>query len=273
MKLSKADSDQFFKLMWRLQFHVNRKRALVPGVRSVEAYAKLSQEEMAKVRNALLEDPGLIEAYVAENPDGLPAEELALVEKWKRRVSGVFYIIRFLRKHTVFLSEDGKVYEVLALSDALEDMMFGYRPPIMVNAVLLPFKGKIIYDGILGLHNVTFGSGIRRRMDATYTTAKEKGLVVETLEPEECSRPVQSKKSKPCPDWRPVLDDLVERVARVKGGPVLQRAAFAVLLASVKLARDVAYDPEEPLVVRKAGGQARRALSRLLKTAERANFL
>ena len=49
----------------------------------------------------------------------------------------------------MLISEDNKVYAVLALSDPLEDMVLGLRPPILVNAVLLPFKGKIVYDGIL----------------------------------------------------------------------------------------------------------------------------
>ncbi len=270
MRLSEAESAQFYKLMWRLQLYVNRKRELVRNVDSVEAYDRLSRAEKAEVRNVLVKDTGLIDTYVAENPDSLPADELALVGKWNRCVTGVFYITRFLRKHTVFLSSDGKVYAVLALIDSLQDAFSGRRLPIMVDAVLLPFKGKIIYDGLMGIHNVTFGSGARRQMDATYTTAKEKGLIVETLEPEEYPPPVRTeKKSKPCPDWRPVLDDLVERAAKLKGGPELQRAAFAVLLASARLARDVAYDPEEPLAVRKPGRQTARALTRLLRRAER----
>ena len=82
MKLSDADGALFFKLMWRLQLHVNRKRALLPGVRSVEEYAALPQNDVTKVRNALWGDLSLIDSYVAENPDNLPAEELAIVEKW-----------------------------------------------------------------------------------------------------------------------------------------------------------------------------------------------
>ena len=66
MKLSEAHSDLFFKLMWRLQLHVNRKRALIPGVHSVEEYTALPQTEAVKVRDVLWEDPGLIEAYVAD---------------------------------------------------------------------------------------------------------------------------------------------------------------------------------------------------------------
>jgi len=269
MKLSEADSDLFFKLMWRLQIHVNRKRGLIPGVGSVEEYAKLPQSEVAKVRNALWDDPGQIDAYIAENPDGLPAEELAIVGKWKRFVSGAFYITRFLKKHTVFLSEGGKVYAVLSLREPLEDMLFGHPPPVMVRTVLLPFKGKIVYDGFLSTYNITFGGGIRRRMNETYRTAWERGLIVESLEPDEGPRPVRSRPEKPCRDWRPVLEDLVERAARLKGGPALQRAAFGVLQASAQLARDAAQEPVDPLALRQAEHRLRRAISRWRRTVER----
>lgn len=108
MKLSTVDTDLFFKLMWSLQFYVNRQRRILPDVDSVEAYVDLPGSEKYEVRNALWENPKLIDAYVAKNPDGLPAEELEIVGKWKRFVSGTFYIFRFLKKHTIFIGEDSK---------------------------------------------------------------------------------------------------------------------------------------------------------------------
>ncbi len=168
------------------------------------------------------------------------------------------------------MSAEGKVYAVLALRESLEEMVFGRPPPVLVKAVLLPFKGKIVHDGFLGLHNITFGGGIRRRLNETYLTAKQRGLIVETLEPEESPRPGRSGTDKPCRDWRPVLDDLVERAARLRGGPLVQRAAFRLLLASARLAQDVASDPEDPLALQQAERQVRRALSGLWKTVERA---
>jgi hypothetical protein len=36
MKLSTEDADLFYKLMWRLQFYVNRQRQILPNVASLE---------------------------------------------------------------------------------------------------------------------------------------------------------------------------------------------------------------------------------------------
>ena len=273
MKLSESDADLFFELMRRLQLFVNRERGLFPGVDSVEAYSGLSQDEKAKVRNAVWEDPGLIDAYVAGNPDGLPAKELAIVEKWKRFVSGTFFITRFLKKHAVFISEHHEVYAVLALHDPLEDVLFGRRPPIIVKTVLLPFEGRIVYDGILALYNIHIGGGIRGELNEAYMRARQQGRIVETLEPEDAPGPARrAKDRKPGRDWRSEVDDLVEKAARMKGGPAPQSAAFGLLRASANLARVAVHEPEDPLALRKPEQQVRRALTRLQRAMDRADL-
>lgn len=56
--------------------------------------------------------------------------------------------------------------------------------PVNVEAVLLPFKGKIIYDGLLLGYNIAFGGGIRSRFTQIYLTAKYKQRIVTSLEPD-----------------------------------------------------------------------------------------
>ncbi len=105
MKLSTADADLFFGLMWSLQFYVNRQCQVLSNIDSVEAYATRPMEDLIAVRNALWETPELIESYVSENPDGLPVEELEIIRKWKRFVSDNFYVFRFQKKHTIFITQ------------------------------------------------------------------------------------------------------------------------------------------------------------------------
>ena len=176
MNLTTTDADLFFKLMWRLQFYVNRQRQILADVASLEDYEDRSMQDKAPVRNALWENLELIDAYFAENPDGLSAEELAIILKWKRFVRGNFQIFRFLKKYTIFIGEKSQVYGVLGLYDSMEDMFWGRKPPIMVEAVLLPFKGKIVYDGMMGIYGVYFGGGIRSGLNEEYMTAKQNEL-------------------------------------------------------------------------------------------------
>ena len=52
---------------------------------------------------------------------------------------------------------------------------------MMVNATLLPFKDKIVYDGILQFYSIYFGSGIRGSIKTDYNEAKTKYGIVTSL--------------------------------------------------------------------------------------------
>jgi hypothetical protein len=267
MKLATEDVALFYKLMGGLQFYVNQQRQVLPDVDSVEAYAILPTEDKLQVRDALWENPKLIDAYVAANPHDLPPAELDIVGKWKRFVVGDFYVFRYLKKYTIFIGPKSQVYGVLALQDSLEDMFYGRPLPIAVRAVILPFKGKIIYDGLLSGYNLYFGGGIRSSMNEAYMTAKQNDRIITTLEPELAPPP---RKKKPAKDWRPVVDDLVKTTNKLKGGPAVQSAALSLLRASAKLAQAAVHDPDDLDELWKLGRRAQTALNRLQTVLERA---
>jgi hypothetical protein len=52
-----------------------------------------------------------------------------------------------------------------------------------MQAVLLPFESKIIYDSLLVPYSVSFGSGIRRSLNEDYRQAQECDGVITSLEP------------------------------------------------------------------------------------------
>jgi hypothetical protein len=272
MKLQKEDADLFFKLMWELQFYVNQKRQILPDVDSLEDYVILSSGDKLPVRDALWENPDLIDAYVRDNPDGLPAEELDIIQKWKRFVAGTFQIFRFLKKHAIFIGEDSQVYGVLSLHDSLEEMFYGRPLPMMAKAVLLPFKGRIIYDGLLRGYNIYFGSGIRSSLKEEYMTAKQNDRIITTLEPETVGPTPPARKSKKArKDWGPLVDDLVRTTERIKGGPAIQSSALALLRASARLAQAAVHHPDDLDELWHLRQQAQKALTRLRTTLDRAD--
>ena len=269
MKLSTADATLFFRLMWGLQLYVNQQCQVLSNVDSVEAYTKRPMEDLSKVRTALWETPELIESYVAENPNGLPAEELEIIRKWKLFVSENFYIFRFLKKYTIFIGEDSTVYGVLALYDSLDEMFYKEQLPAAVRAVLLPFKGQIVYDGLLSSFSILFGKGIRSSLNEIYMTAKQNGRIITTLEPE-LVKPTRQVGKKPGRDWRPQVTDLVERADKLKGGLPVQSAAFSLLRASAKLSQAAANHPDDLDELWNLERRVRTALTRLQTILDRA---
>jgi hypothetical protein len=271
MKLSPEDVKLFYKLMWPLQFYVNQQRHILPHVGSLEAYIACSQQDKVQVRNALYENIDLLDDFVAKNPADLSTDELAIVRSWKRFVAGDFYIVRFLKKATIFVdsSDPPHVYAVLGLMDSLQDIFYHRKPPIWVETVLLPFKGKIIYDDLLNAYNIYFGSGIRGNMKEIYLAAKQNRRIIEILEPER--QPKKRAPRKPPRDWRPVVDELVKAAGKLKGGssPV-QSPAFSLLKASARLAQAAAHDPDDLDALWKLEESVRRALLRMETVLDRA---
>jgi len=244
--LSPADAGLFFRLLWALQSYANRRLGLLPGITSPEQYARVPSEEKLAVRQALWDQPDLLEAFVAGNPARLSPEDLQITQSWQRRVSGNFYILRFLKRQAIFLSagQDARLYGVLGLYDDLAAVMLGQPLPIMVKAVLLPFKGRIIYDGLLQPYPVTFGSGIRGELNEVYQRAKQQDAIVEALEPEAPARPPAKRPKRR--DWRPLLDSVVATTEQLRqADTAVQTRAFGVLKASARLAQAAARDPDD----------------------------
>ena len=55
--------------------------------------------------------------------------------------------------------------------------MLEQDPPVMVEAVLLPWKDRIVCDGLIRPHRVMFGSGYRRSMKESYQQAEAQGII------------------------------------------------------------------------------------------------
>jgi hypothetical protein len=121
---------------------------------------------------------------VADNPARLPPADPALVASWRHRLEGAFFIERYLKPHTIFLSEGSpaRAYGVLGLVSPVEEII-GPRLPVYVQAVLLPFEGRIVYDSLLAPYAISFGPGIRRSLRDAYRDAQEREGVLTALSP------------------------------------------------------------------------------------------
>ncbi|MEA2055204.1 MAG: hypothetical protein U9O96_08925 [Candidatus Thermoplasmatota archaeon] len=182
MKLSNEDVELFYRLYHPLLVHVNKKFEIVKGINSSEDFKKFPIGEISKLRERLYKQPELIDSFVNENPLNFSSNELKMIKSWKNFVKGRFFIFRYLKNYTIFLDdgEPPKAYGVLALNSPFEELIGPYLP-IMVEAVLLPFNDKIIYDSIFSPYSITFGGGIRRSLNDAYQQAKSRFGVITSL--------------------------------------------------------------------------------------------
>jgi hypothetical protein len=185
MQLPPEDVAQFFRINKALMCVVNQRLKVTDDPPATpEVYAHLPPAARLKVHEALPGHLELIHDFVAENPFHLDEADLEIVRSWKHLVFGTFYAFRRLQKYMVFLSstEPAVAYGVLALSDRFE-VLLGPHLPQMLRTTLLPFKGRIIYDGLISAYNVIIGPGIRRSLNENFKEAKERFGIITSLPP------------------------------------------------------------------------------------------
>ncbi len=185
MQLPPEQTARFYRIWLALLRYVNEQQQRVPTFpASEERNGLLPLSDEMHLRNALWADDGLRERFIAANPADLSSADLAVVASWRYRRAGAFYLVRALKKYTVFLSEDAppRAYGVLGLSSPIKELTRGPLP-VLAQTVLLPFEGQIIYDGLLQWYAVVFGPGIRARLNAEYRNAQEREGIITTLGP------------------------------------------------------------------------------------------
>ncbi len=273
MLLDPPDVELFFRLHRTLMFFVNQRLKVIPEkLTSPEEFSALSPEVRVEVRDALNANVDLIESFVAGNPAHLSNDDLDIVRSWRHLVAGQFYVFRELKKHTVFLSatDPAIAYGVLALSQPFEELI-GSGLPVLMQTVLLPFKDKVVYDGLMSRYNIIFGPGIRRRLDQDFKDAKQRHGIVTSLPISDKPMPATTPKAKPRPKSNPkeetagilaAISGLIDQFCREH-----LNDEYAVLCH--KLAGKLARKRSSPLL----SGSPRTWASGIVRTVGWVNFL
>lgn len=261
MKLSEEDAKLYYQLMWTLHFYVNQQLKIY-NIKCIDDYAGVDADQKVKIREALYENIELIDSYVQENPQNLSKSNLSIISNWKLFIRGSFFIERLLKKHAIFIQDDN-VYGVLGLTQGLDELTYNGHLPLYVDTVLLPFKGKIVYDGLLGFRNIYFGGRIRRSLKETYMRAKQNNRIIDSLEKPKV-RLQEKSVSQSLRNWKPELEELARKAKKLKGstGHPIYSTAFSLVKASIEFAQIAVSDAKDQEDLHKALQKVSRALNK-----------
>jgi hypothetical protein len=175
-------TERFYRIWWALLRYANTRCHILPEPVALPPEGTLAPTDGLKLREVVWGDDALREVFIAENPAGLPPEDLGVVRSWQHRVTGTFFVLRHLKKYSVFLAEasQARAYGVVGLVSPFEEVIGPYLPRA-VQAVLVPFEDRITYDGLLNGYSVSFGAGIRRSLDVAYRNAREREGIITSL--------------------------------------------------------------------------------------------
>ncbi len=182
MKLTESECTLFFNLYYSLLLFTNQQHRIITDVFTIDGLRKKSSEHLKSLRNVLFHQPNLFDYFIAINPFHFLSHELEIISSWKRWLIGRFFIFRETNYYTIFLSNVRplRAYGVLALN-AQFSQIFTKSLPVYVETALLPFKEKIITDGIFSRFRLEFGSGFIRNLQKSYLEAIDNGGIITSL--------------------------------------------------------------------------------------------
>lgn len=178
--LEPDDAKLYYDLWIPLLDYVNRTFHVNPKLGRMTGPKGLDTREVKVVSDYLWNHAEIIDKYltVAELPD----VHKEIISGWKHFVSGRFILERHLKKGSVFICvDDGQVYMVCGIYSSWSDMLPGAHLPMLIEATLIPFKGKIIHDSIFTCGNIVFGRSSAEEFKDIYMEAKEKDSILFNL--------------------------------------------------------------------------------------------
>ena len=182
MLLPPEETAEFFDIWGKLIYFVNKVEKIVPKMKKPDDIWDANQQEILKIRDHLFKNPAMFDKFIKENPFKMSQDQLNSVSDFRFAISRSFIIYRSLKKYTVFLTMDEpcEAYGVVGFHRPIAELI-NQPLPAMVETVLLPFKDKIVSDGIYSGMRLIFGPGFKKRFNLNYKVAKEVFGIVTNL--------------------------------------------------------------------------------------------
>lgn len=179
--LSKEEAEAFYTTLDSLLVYGNLILDLFKDIDSVDRLEELESKDVLELSRRVFASPEIIDGFVERKPAALGESELELAGSWRHAIVGDFVLMRHLKRHSIFLhpSKPTVAYGVVGITSDLEDMM--PSTPVMVRTILIPFRDRITYHGVISPFNVLLGPGIRRSMEDSYREARARFGIVTSL--------------------------------------------------------------------------------------------
>jgi len=180
MNLSETEYYEFLDANQSLILYAGKQKKVVDAKWDLAQFrANCDAKLMLECANAFYDNPHILKKFVQDNPDKLSDDKLSIAEDFRYFEKGSFFVYKYLKDYTVFIKDD-LAFGVLSLSDPFE-AFFGNNLPAYIETVLLPYKNKIVYHGILMGGSIRFGSGYKRSLNEVYKKAKAKYGIITSL--------------------------------------------------------------------------------------------
>lgn len=180
MRLEEKEYYEYLAVHPKLLYYAGIKNKILPTSTTLKDFINMDAQEKYPTRESLYENIGLIDQYLEEKSGELSTSQVEMIQQFKYFQKGTFYIMKMTEKETLFMDDDF-VYSVLALNDPFIYFFQNWSIPIMVEAVLLPYNGKIIYDGMISNYPIHIGRTMASGLKNEFNLKKGKHGIIKKL--------------------------------------------------------------------------------------------
>ena len=186
-QLTQDEAAEFYEIFYGLLAFVNDKKNVLRKRIRLESMEQITEQELKKVSDLLWEQPDLIDAYLTEREHSEETHEI--LRSWRTRfIKERFLVMEYKNDHTLFMGTLGededaidRVFAVKGLLNPVSDIL-RRQLPAHVETVLLPFKGKIVYDTFMTTYTIGFGKGITKMFEEMHRDALSRGIVTDLMQ-------------------------------------------------------------------------------------------
>lgn len=175
MKIPLEDANRCLKLIEALDlFTLETANIFKKG----ETIVVSSMAEVAhKLRFHWQGNAKIIDDFIAaSNEQSLSDKQL--LDSWKSCKRKKYLVVKYYDDYGVFISMDDKTYYgVLALTQDFKDVL-PIKPPTVIETCLLPYNGRIIWDGMGGTFSLSIGSKMRSVLDKECIQKRKNGGIM-----------------------------------------------------------------------------------------------
>lgn len=235
-----VDAKRFFRIYYQLLGYTNRCLELVDGVKEGPDIDDVSVSELLTIRDGLYDHDGLIQGFVWNADDDLDQPDRKLAASWRSYEYSEFLVRQYTRGYAEFIDIWGphRLYAVKSLRQSFKQM--GLEPPEVVSAVLLPYEGRIVADGVVEPESPIGGMAVGEYEEEVEIALDRYGVIEELPAPRE---PTQADYRYPDGDRPdPVRQELDDHYrAAMRGDP---QRAYQLIAVYEQAVRKGAVDPD-----------------------------
>lgn len=166
-KLTKKEVSTFYKIYFALLEFTNKKYHINTKVKKIYKQQKINPNDIIDIVDKFWSDKEIIiHEFIDLNPYKFKQDELDLVKEMVNGIRDIFVIARYDKEYTMMLSNN-KIYMVKGLNGNIDRIISYQDLPVVVRTSLLPFNGKITYDGMFqSMPNIDFGVQLERMVES-----------------------------------------------------------------------------------------------------------